>query len=191
MDSYRPKIYYKNQVGFTLVELIITLVIAGILLTIAVPSFNSFLMNSRLTTQINELVSAIQLSRSEAIKRGTNVTICKSSTGTSCGASWTNGWVVFEDANNNGAVDVSEPIVRIHGELRGLNTLTFGTKSRVTYTNQGLASGYDETFVLCDSRGASSAKAATISSIGRVRLATDSNTDGIVENGSGNNVTCP
>lgn len=191
MNTHQQHISIKVQQGFTLIELIITLVIAGVLLSIGIPSFNSFLKNNQLTTQINELVTSINLTRSEAIKRGLSSTICKSNTGTSCAGNWTDGWIVFDDQNADGVVDAGETIIRAHDALTGGNTLTFGTKNRITYSSQGIAVGFNDTFKLCDNRGATKAKGIVVSNTGRARLAIDSNADGTVEDGSSTNITCP
>ena len=74
----------EREKGFTLVELLITIVVISVLLATGVPAFLDFIKNNRLTAQTNELVSAIQLARSEAVKRGTNTIVCASSNGTSC-----------------------------------------------------------------------------------------------------------
>lgn len=63
--------------GFTIVELMITLLVAGTLLAVAVPSFNRMMMTSRITAQANEFVAAINFARSEAIKRNTSMTLCR------------------------------------------------------------------------------------------------------------------
>ena len=192
MNTHQQHISVKAQQGFTLIELIITLVIAGILLSIGIPSFNSFLKNNQLTTQINELVTSINLTRSEAIKRGFSSTICKSDTRTSCGGNWTDGWIVFEDQDGQGDVDAGvDTVIRVYDELQAGNTLTFGAKNRITYSSQGIAVGFNDTFKLCDNRGATKAKGIVISNTGRARLAIDSNADGTVEDGSSTNITCP
>ncbi|MBL4743506.1 MAG: GspH/FimT family pseudopilin [Cycloclasticus sp.] len=180
----------QKKQGFTLIELIVTMVIAGILLTIGIPSFNSFVKNNRLTTQINDLVTAVNLTRSEAITRGFSATICKSNTGTSCTGNWTNGWIVFEDQNGDGVVDGGETVLRVHAALQGGNTLTFGN-NRITYSSQGIAVGFNDTFKLCDDRGATEAKGVITSNTGRARQAIDSDADGTVEDGSATNITCP
>jgi type IV fimbrial biogenesis protein FimT len=69
--------FKNNQSGFTLIELIMTLVVGGIVMTMAVPSFSTFIKNNQLTTQANDMVSTINLSRTEAIKRRDRITICK------------------------------------------------------------------------------------------------------------------
>lgn len=72
--------------GFTIIELLIAIAIASILLAIAVPSFNQMIVSGRLTTQTNELVGALSLARSEAIKRNADVTLCRTTgaNGTTC-----------------------------------------------------------------------------------------------------------
>ncbi len=75
----RPFVCIARQYGFTLVELIITLVVAAILLTLAAPNLTSFLKRDRLATQANDLLADLALARSEAIKRGAVVVVCKSS----------------------------------------------------------------------------------------------------------------
>jgi len=85
--------------GFTLLELMITLSVAAILVTVAVPGMRQFIQNSRATAQANELVTAINLARSEAGKRGAAVEVCASSDQATCNSSdWTDGWVVREQA---------------------------------------------------------------------------------------------
>jgi type IV fimbrial biogenesis protein FimT len=91
--------------GFTLLELVITIAIAGILMAMAIPSFNAMMRNNRLTTYANEMVTSLNLARSEAIKRGVNVSVRKlSAAGT--GTYWSNsGWNVFVDIDGDGTLD--------------------------------------------------------------------------------------
>ncbi|GFE83369.1 hypothetical protein GCM10011487_53690 [Steroidobacter agaridevorans] len=85
--------------GFTLVELIVALSIAAILLAIAVPSYSNSQLNSQLRASANDLIASINLARSEAIKRGTTVTLCASSDGENCGGEWHEGWLVLREAD--------------------------------------------------------------------------------------------
>ena len=93
----------KKYSGFTLIELMITLFIVGILLTVGVPSMRTFLQNNQLIATTNELVSSIHIARSEALKLNKKVTICVSADGKSCVSSekWAQGWIVFVDANDD------------------------------------------------------------------------------------------
>lgn len=124
----------KRAYGFTLIELMFTIVVAVVLLSIGVPSFQIMMANNRATTQANALFSALNYARSEAVGRATTVTVCPkataSVTSTTCGVSgdWANGWHAFIDGNVIGTVDGMAPdddVVIKHWEpLPGTPTLT-------------------------------------------------------------------
>ena len=86
---------FRQGRGFTLIELIVTIAIVAILATLAVPSFNSIALSSKLNSLASSFVSSAQLARSEAIKRNAQVTLCASSDGTTCSGAWKDGWVVL------------------------------------------------------------------------------------------------
>jgi type IV fimbrial biogenesis protein FimT len=163
--------------GFTIIELMITLVVAAILLAVAAPSFRDIIQNNRLTTEINTLSASLNLTRSEAIKRGSPVTLCKSNdfdASPSCvsAANWHDGWIVFDDIDSDGALDAGETIIRVVNGLTSGTTLVFATgKNDVIYTANGFAVGDNGTFRLCDGRGINFAKGLVISNSGRVRSA--------------------
>lgn len=92
----------RRERGFTLIELMITIGLLAIVTTLALPSFVQFIQNNRLSGETNELVTAFQYARSEALKRADPVTVCASSNGTSCGGGWRQGWIVLA---NEGAGD--------------------------------------------------------------------------------------
>ena len=159
--------------GFSLIELIITLSIAAILATMAVPSFKQVMMNNRMATQVNELVGALMLTRNEAIKQKSKVTLCKSSNGSSCGATgWEDGWVMFVDADGDHDIDSGEDILRIYAALPGDSTLTWNNGNHIIFKPDG--SSTNGTFKLCDSRGASKSHAVVISNTGRPHIETGS-----------------
>ena len=93
----------KKHSGFTLIELMITLIIIGVLLVVGVPSLKTFMQGNQLIASTNELISAFHVARSEAIKLNASVTICESTNGTSCTdpetatGDWDDGWIVFVD----------------------------------------------------------------------------------------------
>jgi type IV fimbrial biogenesis protein FimT len=93
----------KKNSGFTLIEIMVTLIIVGILAVVGLPSLSSFTSGGNLVSSSNELVSAIHIARSQAIKLNRKVTICVSSDGAQCLSSnkWQKGWIVFVDANND------------------------------------------------------------------------------------------
>lgn len=87
----------KHCRGLTVIELMVTLIIVAIVVSIAVPNFRDFIQDTRATTESNKIVGALNLARSEAIKRGTPVSVCPSSDQASCSGDtdWGKGWIVF------------------------------------------------------------------------------------------------
>lgn len=83
------------QRGFTLVELMVTITVLGILLAIAVPSFTDAVLGSKLSSYANNLLASTYLARGEAIKRNSVVNLCASSNGTSCTGNWEQGWIIL------------------------------------------------------------------------------------------------
>lgn len=84
-----------NPDGFTLVELMVTLAVIGILAIIATPSMTDLINNSRATAQTEELVASLQLARAEAIRRNARVTICAGTAGVCSGSGTWDNWTVF------------------------------------------------------------------------------------------------
>lgn len=99
-----PTKHYK-QSGFTLYELLITLLVIGIVLAIGVPNLSDFTRNSRVTGTANDLHGSIMVGRSEAARSKENITICASADPTGAaacdGASFDEGWIVFVDLNGD------------------------------------------------------------------------------------------
>lgn len=166
--------------GFTIVELMISVVVAAILLALASPSFVEFTKNRRIIAQANEFISTLSLARSEALKRVSRVTVCASSSGTSCTGSWGEGYIVFNDDDNDGTVDGGEPILKVVSALAGSNTLdgSSDVAAYVSYVASGhskLTSGAFQSgnIALCDDRGATHGKAIAVNVTGRVRVESD------------------
>ena len=104
----------KASTGFTLLELMTAIAVLGVLLAIGVPSFRDAIANNRTTTQANTLVSALNLARSEASKRGMAVSLCtaEDDDGDACGddTDWSRGWILFTDAIGvAGQIDAGAP----------------------------------------------------------------------------------
>jgi len=104
-----------RSAGFTLMELMITLALAAVILSIGAPSFTEFRRNNRLTSVGNEFLGAVQTARSEAIKRQVPVAVCPSANpgdpAATCSGGAFTGWIVFADPDNNCVRDAGNPAI--------------------------------------------------------------------------------
>lgn len=166
--------------GFTLIELMVTVSIAAILLGVAIPNFTSIIASNRLTTSANELVTALNLARSEAVKRGQQVVVRKT------GTNWENGWQVFVDIDRstsakenvlNSGTDIE---LRVYSALPASLTLRNNNNftNFIRYTPMGISNNLGS-FVICDGGSIIGAKLIIINRMGRIRIGTDTDHDGI------------
>lgn len=160
--------------GFSLMELMVTLSVAGILLGIAAPAFNDLLLDSKRTAAVNAFAHSIHLARMAALNHGRTVSICRSLDGQTCSndtVDWQAGWIVFVNADRDEPPvrDTHEPILSVQGAASG-NTIS---SNRRSYSFQPHTNGVvNGTLVFCDSRGPTQARAIIINHAGRPRLAT-------------------
>lgn len=166
--------------GMTFIELLVTLSIATILMTLAVPAFDSMLQTNRFATFSNSFLLHLNLARSEASKRNARVALCKSADGSTCTTSgnWSQGWIVFHDVNNNAQVDTGEDVLHVHESIPDSLILTGNTPvaNYVSYASMGgarMTSGAFQagTLTLCrPSASSGEARRIVISATGRPRI---------------------
>jgi len=165
-----------NQNGFTLVELMVTLLVAGIILGVGVPNFQEFIANNRMATATNDIISSLHIARSEAVKRRMNVTVCSSANwdaaNPTCDAAGAlgNGFIIFSDCSAaapcgapNLVVDAFDTVVRARGPMpQGIGALVTTDAAGPQYFSFGptgfprQATGFAAPVAniqLCDARG--------------------------------------
>lgn len=104
----------KRQAGFTTIELVITVALAAVILAIGVPSFRAVMGSNRNSSEVNNLTSALNLARSEALSRGLCIAVAPITAG-----DWSDGWTLGTDINCNGsAADAGEVTLRVYDGLR-------------------------------------------------------------------------
>lgn len=178
-----------RQLGFTLIELMVTIGIAALLLGIAAPSFREMAVRNRLSTYTNELISTINVARSEAVRRGTTVTICSSKDAASCAGTWNDGWIVFVDLNDDKARDPkTEVLVKAFEALAPNYSLgtdaVFATS--MTYRSDGSASNTGM-FAFCHDDEIEGSRALIVTPL-RPRVARDKDNDRIPNRDDGTNI---
>lgn len=189
----QTRVRIRPQAGFTLYELLITVVIVGIVLSFGLANMTDFTRNGRMTATVNDLHSAFHLARSESARAKTNITICASanpmSAAPDCGGNWSQGFIVFTDLNGDLTVDPGAPgdaILRRHGPTEPGIALTFAndaTYFRFAASGQGSAvAGMPAVsqVLMCDERGNvpgasgwSTARAFVVTPLGRGTILKD------------------
>ena len=152
-------------------ELIITLSIVLICITLAAPSLAEIRQNSLSRSALNDYWHAIFLARNESFKRNSVISLCKSKSGQTCDNStdsWSTGWIVFEnlDRDEPAQRDSNEPILRTYNPTKKMSIRSNRTTFSFRPISQGAVNG---TIVFCDMRGSRAAKAIIISHTGRPR----------------------
>lgn len=164
-----------SERGLTLIELLVTLSIAVVLITIAVPGFQAFFQRNRVQSAGSELVAALNLARSEAIRQGARVSVCGSADPSAavpaCGENqWQNGYVVFFDADGDGQFDENDDeVLRTGVHPTGLSVIAGSNiRRRITYTATGRPAGVvNDTLRI---RAGSICRDLIINNAGRVRV---------------------
>ena len=178
----------RNNLGFTLIEVIVTISVLGILLSIAVPSFSKMIERNRVSTGTNEFISALMLTRSEAVTRSLPMSLCVSSNGTTCNAAlddYSKGWLIFSDCDKDGAVTTTvttcdfdgdgtndkDIILKVHNGFEKLLIVgsTTSAKDKFTYEFSGRPSGNNVNFKI-GIDASSLQKKLTVAITGRVKL---------------------
>ena len=154
----------RTQAGFTLYELLITVLIVGVILTFAVPNMQDFARNSRMTSTANDLHAAFHLARSESSRAKTNITVCASSNsmtaGANCQGTWDQGYIVFVDTNGDlSRAGATETVLRAHGPIAdGVMLAVADDATFFSFASTGLGrtivgNTAVSQIVMCDDRG--------------------------------------
>jgi type IV fimbrial biogenesis protein FimT len=172
-----------NSGGFTLLELIVVLTIGATLVMFGVPAFQSVIADQRSTSTANELIESLILARSEAIKRGRYVSVCKSTDGANCtaGADWNDGWIVFSNVSSAtpGTVDGGDEVLRVRQAVPGAlsidSTGNIGAfiSFRPVGTSGSQVLNFSGTLMLCDEHGNTVPRGLIVSPSGRIQVSRD------------------
>ncbi len=119
----------------TLIELLVALVIVGVLATLAAPSFQSLIVSANISSAVNTFMSDMRYARSEAVRRGVAVVICRSdapeaaaptcsTSSSSAGTGWEGGWIVFQDTDGSNTRNAGDIMLRVQSAIKNIDSIT-------------------------------------------------------------------
>ncbi len=157
--------------GFTLVELVVSLLVVGTLLAVGAPALQDLVLNARMTSSVNSFVHNIHLARQAAQTSVRDIALCKSTDGRQCAHDrrWSDGWIVFvnTDKDDPPQVDDGEAILRVNGPF---TDGTIRANRRAFVFRPFRKRSTNGTLVFCDRRGDEKARAVIVSFTGRPRV---------------------
>jgi type IV fimbrial biogenesis protein FimT len=163
----------KASRGLTLIELLVTIAVAAVLLSIAVPSFRTLILNTRRADITNNLSVSMTLARNESLKRGRSARVCAATSAATLGnntcatgaeSNWANGWTV-QIADPDPSVQWT--VIRVFSAAPDPYTVSGSGTIMFTSAARRMVGG---TVKVCDSRGTAEARAVVVGSSGRVRI---------------------
>jgi type IV fimbrial biogenesis protein FimT len=159
--------------GFTLVEMMITIAVMALVLSLAVPSFTNMIRNNRLASGSNELISALTYARSEAVKRRLNVSVCVRD-GEACSTdvnNWGQGWLIFtDDLAPSGQLDAPGDALLLSSDPSNSGVQITANAASVTFSPLGEANTAAFTVTKSGCKG-NNERGLTVQSTGRLSLA--------------------
>ncbi|MFQ3236061.1 MAG: type IV fimbrial biogenesis protein FimT [Paraglaciecola sp.] len=178
-----------KQTGVTLVELMISVSIVGVLVTAVAPSMQNILIKNSITAQMNELSAVVQYTRSHAIDQQIDTVLCPSSDFATCSDNWQHGKIVFVDSNADGMRNENEELLVAKSAVSEPSIVN-GTASVLRFLANG-ATNTPAKIVFCSEAGDSTqARALLISLQGRVKTSVDSDNNGVHEDTDGIPLNC-
>jgi len=190
---YIARMDIQRQNGFTLYELLVTVLVVGVIITIGVPNMAEFTQNSRLTSTSNDLLSSFQMARSEAARSKSNITICASDNSddlvnANCGGTFNDGWIIFLDLDGDlNRAGAGESLLRAHpAPPSGVTVTPANGATYFGFAGTGLGRGNVggapalATVMICDARGIdtapggrATARRLVATAIGRATIISD------------------
>ena len=162
----------KLTIGYTLIEILVSLLIVAIVGGIAVPSFNTMINKNTQTSSLNTFIGSLHFARSEAVKRSRQVVLCPSTDKLRCNFAhnWDSGWIAFIDSDQDISRDVDEEVIKIENGFSNGYTLkgSADVADYIRFRGDGFTRESGE-FVICDPRGSGSAKVVIVSISGKTR----------------------
>ena len=189
---FNVKNLYSAFKGFTLIELMVSVSVTSILLTIAIPNFSDFIVKMRVDNEISQLHRLLLITRNAAINNGQKAIVCPLNKALECTGQWQNELSVFIDANDNKEFDANEEVIRIRAAITQGDKLVYGIgRNKITFKPTGQLSGLaNGTFRYCPQNHENKSRGIVVARSGRIYQSHDNNNDGIDENRGNKKITC-
>lgn len=169
----------RRQTGITLVELMITLAVAGTLASFSIPALGGLMHSTQTKAAGTVLANSLNFARMSAVSKQRDVVVCPSSDHATCDGSlrWENGWIVFVDSDADGKRDADETLLEVGDARPGTAIVATEGRKHVAFRPDGMSPGTNLTLTLCE-RKATTAGTIVVNNAGRVRAGTATAAEG-------------